>query len=117
LDAGWLRNLVSLDEETQSCKHVETGSVIMELNTFPAQRIHKQQKKDPSRGDFYTVRGMLKKEARRDQVARDESRKKYVGLSQSYITTDGQSASPSWIKALVWGIDQIFITVRQLRIC
>jgi hypothetical protein len=28
--------------------------------------------------------------------------------SQSYITTDGQSASPSWSQALIWDPRQIF---------
>jgi hypothetical protein len=37
--------------------------------------------------------------------------------SQSYITTDGQSASMSWNKAPIWNLDQIFIIVRQLRVC
>jgi hypothetical protein len=35
----------------------------------------------------------------------------------SYITTDGQSASLSWNKAPSGAFDQIFITVRQLRVC
>jgi hypothetical protein len=37
--------------------------------------------------------------------------------SEAYITTDGQSASPSWNKAPVWGLRPISITVRQLRAC
>jgi hypothetical protein len=38
--------------------------------------------------------------------------------SQSYATTDGQSVSLSWCQALIWGTqDNIFTTVRQLRIC
>jgi hypothetical protein len=36
--------------------------------------------------------------------------------SESYITTDGQSASLSWNKAYV-PYDQIFITVRRLAVC
>jgi hypothetical protein len=43
--------------------------------------------------------------------------------SESYATTDGQSASLSWYKAPIWVYDQIFIAVRnteyvgQLRVC
>jgi hypothetical protein len=38
--------------------------------------------------------------------------------SESYITTDGQSDSLSWNEAPPSGAyDQIFITVRQLRVC
>jgi hypothetical protein len=37
--------------------------------------------------------------------------------SESYITTDGQSASLSWNKAPFWTYDHIFITIRQLRVC
>jgi hypothetical protein len=37
--------------------------------------------------------------------------------SQSYITTDGQSASLYWNEARVWGLRPDFITVRQLRVC
>jgi hypothetical protein len=43
--------------------------------------------------------------------------------SESYVTTDGQSASLSWYKAPIWAYDQIFIAVwntkyvGQLRVC
>jgi hypothetical protein len=43
--------------------------------------------------------------------------------SESYVTTDSQSASVSWYKAPIWAYDQIFIPVRnteyvrQLRVC
>jgi hypothetical protein len=37
--------------------------------------------------------------------------------SQSYIKTDGQSATLSWNKTLVWSLRSHFITVRQLRVC
>jgi hypothetical protein len=37
--------------------------------------------------------------------------------SESYIMTDGQSASLSWNKAPIWGLRPDFITVRQLRVC
>jgi hypothetical protein len=43
--------------------------------------------------------------------------------SESYVTTDSQSASLSWYKAPIWAYDQIFIPVRnteyvgQLRVC
>jgi hypothetical protein len=39
--------------------------------------------------------------------------------SESYVTTDGQSASLSWNKAPTWGLqpDFYFITARQLRVC
>jgi hypothetical protein len=43
--------------------------------------------------------------------------------SESYVTTDSQSASLSWYKAPIWAYDQIFIAVRnteyagQLRVC
>jgi hypothetical protein len=43
--------------------------------------------------------------------------------SESYVTTDGQSASLSWYKAPIWAYDQIFIAVRnteyvvQLWVC
>jgi hypothetical protein len=37
--------------------------------------------------------------------------------SQSYTTTDGQAASLSWCQASIWGHDQIFIALRQLRVC
>jgi hypothetical protein len=43
--------------------------------------------------------------------------------SQSYVMTDGQSASLSWYKAPIWAYDQIFIAVRnteyvgQLWVC
>jgi hypothetical protein len=40
-----------------------------------------------------------------------------VYFSQSYITTDGQSASLSWNKHPSETYDQIFITVRQLLVC
>jgi hypothetical protein len=37
--------------------------------------------------------------------------------SESYVTTDGQSASLSWNKAPIWGIrPDFFITVKQLRV-
>jgi hypothetical protein len=32
---------------------------------------------------------------------------------ESYVTTDGQSASLSWYKAPIWAYDQIFIAVRN----
>jgi hypothetical protein len=35
---------------------------------------------------------------------------------ESYVTTDGQSASLSWNKSPIWGLRPDFITVRQLRI-
>jgi hypothetical protein len=35
--------------------------------------------------------------------------------SQSYVTTDGQSANLSWCQAPPGAYDQIFITARQLR--
>jgi hypothetical protein len=34
-------------------------------------------------------------------------------LSQSYVTTDGQSASLSWNKTPMWGLRPKFITVRH----
>jgi hypothetical protein len=37
--------------------------------------------------------------------------------TQSYVTTDGQSASQSWCQAPSGAQDQILITVRQLRVC
>jgi hypothetical protein len=37
--------------------------------------------------------------------------------SQSYVTTDGQSASLFWCQEPFGANDQIFITVRQLRVC
>jgi hypothetical protein len=37
--------------------------------------------------------------------------------SQSNVTTDGKSASLSWNKHPSGAYDQIFITVRQLRVC
>jgi hypothetical protein len=37
--------------------------------------------------------------------------------TESYNSTDSQSASLSWIKAPIWAYDQIFVTVRQLRVC
>jgi hypothetical protein len=36
--------------------------------------------------------------------------------SQSYVTTDGESASLSWCQAPSGAQDQIFLTVRQLRV-
>jgi hypothetical protein len=33
--------------------------------------------------------------------------------SESYVTTNGQSASLSWNKAPIWGLRPDFITVRQ----
>lgn len=35
--------------------------------------------------------------------------------NKSYVMADGQSASLSWCKAFIWGHDQIFSTVRELR--
>jgi hypothetical protein len=38
--------------------------------------------------------------------------------SESYVTTDGQSASLSWYKAPIWGLrPDFFIAVGQLRLC
>jgi predicted RNA polymerase sigma factor len=37
----------------------------------------------------------------------------YSAESESYVTTDGQSASQSWYKAPIWAYDQIFISVRN----
>jgi hypothetical protein len=37
--------------------------------------------------------------------------------NQSYITTDGQLASLSWNKALIWSLRTDLITVRQFRVC
>jgi hypothetical protein len=37
--------------------------------------------------------------------------------SESYVTTDGQSASLSWNKVPIWGLRTDFYTVRQLRVC
>jgi hypothetical protein len=37
--------------------------------------------------------------------------------SQSYATTDSQSASVSWCQAPIWGLRPDFITVRQLQVC
>jgi hypothetical protein len=37
--------------------------------------------------------------------------------SQSYVMTDGHSASLSWCKAPSVAQDQIFVIVRQLRVC
>jgi hypothetical protein len=37
--------------------------------------------------------------------------------SQSYITADGQSVSLSWCQVASEVQDQIFVTVRQLRVC
>jgi hypothetical protein len=36
---------------------------------------------------------------------------------KSYVTTDGHSASLSWNKAPSGAYDQIFITIRRLRVC
>jgi hypothetical protein len=36
--------------------------------------------------------------------------------SQSYVTTDGQSANLSWNKAPIWGLRPDSFTVRQLRV-
>jgi hypothetical protein len=36
---------------------------------------------------------------------------------ESYITTDGQSASLPWNEAPIWGLRPDFITVREMRIC
>jgi hypothetical protein len=33
--------------------------------------------------------------------------------SESYVTTDSQSASLSWYKAPIWAYDQIFVPVRN----
>jgi hypothetical protein len=38
-------------------------------------------------------------------------------LSQSYITNDGQSASLSWCQPPSGVQDNVFVTVRQLRVC
>jgi hypothetical protein len=37
--------------------------------------------------------------------------------SQSHVKTDGLSASLSWCQAVSGAEDQIFVTVRQLRVC
>jgi hypothetical protein len=37
--------------------------------------------------------------------------------SQSYVTTDGQSASLSWCQAPIWDLDQIFISAWHFRVC
>jgi hypothetical protein len=37
--------------------------------------------------------------------------------SESYITTDGQSASLPWNKAPIWGLRPEFYTVRHMRVC
>jgi hypothetical protein len=37
--------------------------------------------------------------------------------SQNYVTTDGQSASVSWCQAARAAQNEIFVTVRQLRVC
>jgi hypothetical protein len=37
--------------------------------------------------------------------------------SESFVTTDGQSASLSWNKAPIWGVLPVFITVRLLQVC
>jgi hypothetical protein len=39
-----------------------------------------------------------------------------ASVFESYVTTDGQSASLSWNKAPIWGLRPDFITVRQLRV-
>jgi hypothetical protein len=36
---------------------------------------------------------------------------------ESYVTTDGQSASLSWNKSLIWVLRSDFITLRQIRVC
>jgi hypothetical protein len=41
----------------------------------------------------------------------------FLAESESYVTTDGQSASLSSSKVSFRGYDQIFITVRELRVC
>jgi hypothetical protein len=43
----------------------------------------------------------------------------FQSQSQSYVTTDGQSASLSWCQAPIWGLrpDFFFFTLRQLRVC
>jgi hypothetical protein len=41
----------------------------------------------------------------------------FQSQSQSYVTTDGQSASLSWNKALTGAYDQICVTVRRFRDC
>jgi hypothetical protein len=40
-----------------------------------------------------------------------------LGRIESYITTDGPSASLSWNEAPIWGLRPDFITVRQLLVC
>jgi hypothetical protein len=40
-----------------------------------------------------------------------------VARIESYVTTDGQSASLSWNKAPIWGLRSVFISVRLLRVC
>jgi hypothetical protein len=63
LGNGYLNTFPSVKQSTRIDVRCWTaGSAAMELNTFPAQRIHKQQKRNPLRGDFYTVRGRLQKE-------------------------------------------------------
>jgi hypothetical protein len=37
--------------------------------------------------------------------------------SESYVTTDGQSASLSWNKEPIWCLQIYFITVSHLRVC
>jgi hypothetical protein len=37
--------------------------------------------------------------------------------SQSFVTTDSQSASLSWYQAPIWGLRPDFYYVRQLRVC
>jgi hypothetical protein len=41
----------------------------------------------------------------------------FIAASESYITTNGQSPVRVEIKHWSWAFDQIFITVRQLRVC
>jgi hypothetical protein len=36
---------------------------------------------------------------------------------ESYITINGQSASLSWNKAPIWGLNDYIFIVRQLRVC
>jgi hypothetical protein len=42
--------------------------------------------------------------------------RRLLAESESYITIDGQSASLSWCEHPYGAYDQIYITVRQLRI-
>jgi hypothetical protein len=41
----------------------------------------------------------------------------YESESESYVATDGQSASLSWNRAPIWGLWPDCITIRQLRVC